>query len=99
MRRRHTIDRGAISKLSRALDMLRANGFESLTEAAIYFSVVEAELAGNYLDVSTGAKLTETPVSTFSRIAWSLHERGFFRYERDAADRRRRVMRANLDAA
>lgn len=99
MRRNHTIDREAISKLSEALSLLRANGFESLLEATVYFSVLEAELAGAYLDVTAGARLTGTPISTFSRIAWNLHERGLIHYERDATDRRRRVMRANLDTA
>ena len=93
------LDREAISKLSAALSLLRENGFESLLEVTVYFAVLEAELAGSYLDVTACATLTETPLSTFSRIAWNLHERGLIRFEGDARDRRRKVMRANLDTA
>src|SRR5690349_19405251 len=84
--KRLTLDREAISRLSEALGLLRSNGFESLLEATVYFVVVEAELAGSHIDISTGAQRAEAPISTFSRIAWSLYERGLIRYEPDVLD-------------
>ena len=96
-RTRATLDREAISKLSEALQMLRSNGFESLLEATVYFIVVEAELAGSYIDISTGAQRADAPISTFSKVVWTLYERGLIRYEPDVTDRRRKVLRANLD--
>lgn len=88
-----------ITATAAALRLLKAKGFSTLEEAVVYFGLAEAQLQGASHDICAGATLSCMPLSTFSRIAWSLHERGFLEYEPDPTDRRRKVLRVQMVAA
>ena len=83
-----------VLEVAAALRVIAANGFTSLDEARIFFSIAVAQIEGREHDVSSAAKLVGMPLSTFSRVAWGLHERGLLTYEATSSDRRRKYLRA-----
>jgi DNA-binding MarR family transcriptional regulator len=87
-----------IERIGGAIVAMRANGFTSLEEAWLFFTAAAAQLNGGTLDVSGLRDGTGIPMSTASRILWTLHERGLLSYQPDAGDRRRKLIHVNLEA-
>ena len=86
-----------IDRLSNAVTALRANGFESLTEADVFCRAAGGLPNGEPLDVSEICRATGLPISTGSRLVWGLHERGLLEYVPHATDRRRKLIRAKVE--
>ena len=92
------MNKKAVEQLSQVVSALRANRFETLTEAAIFCAAASATVDGNLSGVTEISHATKLPNSTVSRLVWDLSARGFLEYERDASDRRIKRVRARLDA-
>ena len=85
-----------VAQLVAAIALLRLNGFETVSEASLFFTIAAAEFNGGAIDISELSRTLEMPMSTASRLTWLLHERGLVEYESDAADRRRKIVHAKL---
>ena len=92
------MDEKAVEQLSTAVTGLRANHFESLTEAAIFCVAARATVDGKLCGVTEIGRAVKLPNSTVSRHIWTLSERGYLEYVRDSNDRRIRLVRAKLAA-
>lgn len=82
----------ALANLAASVALLRTNGFETLTEAAIFC----AALAGDQTMASI-VKALKLPFSTVSRVAYSLEQRGLLSYAPHPTDRRKKIVRANVE--
>ena len=92
------MDGKVFGQLSEAVTALRANGFETLTEAAIFCAAASATVNGKLSAVTEISRAVKLPNSTVSRLVWILSQRGYLEYVRDARDRRIRRVRAVLAA-
>ena len=92
------MDRKAVEQLTEAVTTLRANGFENLSEAAIFCAAASATVNDKLVGVSDLSRATDIPMSSASRYVWMLHERGLLEYTTHGRDRRLKLMRARLDA-
>jgi len=88
----------AVHQIHAAITMLRANGFDSLGEAAVFSTAAIAHVDGKPVGLSDIVRSLKMPFSSASRLAWGLVERGLLSYESHASDRRRKVIRANVEA-
>lgn len=86
-----------IETLAVTVTALRANGFESLTEADIFCTAAGGLPNGEPMDLSEICRALKLPISTGSRLVWGLHERGLLEYVPHASDRRRKLVRAKLE--
>jgi DNA-binding MarR family transcriptional regulator len=87
-----------VEQLSDAVTTLRANGFESLTAAALFCVAASATAKGTPIGVTEISRLTKLPVSTVSRLLWEMSQRGLLEYTTHGTDRRKRLVRVKLDA-
>jgi DNA-binding IclR family transcriptional regulator len=92
------MNKKAVEQLSRIVTTLRANGFENLSEVAIFCAAASATLEDNLIGVSDLSRAAGIPMSSASRYVWDLHERGLIEYTPQSTDRRLRLVRAKLDA-
>ena len=49
------------------------------------------------VSIATVVKALRSPFSTISRVAWELSERDLLTYERHPTDRRKKLLRSNLE--
>ena len=87
-----------VEQLSNAVAALRASGFHTLSEAAVFCAAASATAKSTPSGVTEISRVTELPISTVSRLIWQMSERGLLEYATDSKDRRVRVIGANLDA-
>ena len=92
------MNKKTVEQLSEAVTALRANGFETLAEAAIFCAAASATVDGKLSGVTEISRAAKLPNSTVSRLVWTLSQRGYLEYVRDASDRRIRRVRAQLAA-
>lgn len=88
----------AVEQLSDAVLALRANRFETLSEAAIFCVAASATVDGELSGVTEISRAVQLPNSTVSRLVWHLSRRGLLEYVRDDQDRRVKLVRAKVDA-
>jgi DNA-binding MarR family transcriptional regulator len=91
------MNKKAVEQLTEAVIALRANGFESLSEAAVFCAAANATVNDEPLGVSDIARATNIPMSSASRYVWDLQERGLVEYVSHQKDRRMKLVRARLD--
>jgi hypothetical protein len=92
------MDKEAVEQISEAVSTLRANGFENLSEAAIFWATASATVNDKLIGISDLSRASDIPMSSVSRYVWVLHERGLLEYTSSSGDRRLKLMRARLDA-
>jgi DNA-binding IclR family transcriptional regulator len=92
------MNKKAVEQLSEAVTTLRANGFENLSEAAIFCAAANATVNDRLVGISDLSRASDIPMSSASRYVWLLHERGLLEYTTRSGDRRLKLMRARLDA-
>lgn len=92
------MNKKAVEQLADAIRQLRANGFESLSEAAVFFTAATATVNDALYGVTEISLASDLPNSTVSRLVWVLSERGLLEYTSHAKDRRIKLVRARLDA-
>src|SRR5262245_61586252 len=92
------MNKKAVEQLSEVVSALRANRFETLSEAAIFSVAATATADGKLCGVSEISRAVRLPVSTVSRLIWTLSNRGLLEYTSDHRDRRVRLVRARFDA-
>jgi DNA-binding MarR family transcriptional regulator len=85
-------------ELVAGLDALRANGFKTTAESAVFCAAARATIVGEPPDLGEISDATQIPYTSVSRILWDLSQRGLVEYGADAADRRRKVIRAKVEA-
>ena len=85
--------RPELAHLPAAIETLRKNGFESMTEAGIFCAVLAEETT-----IATIVKKLKLPFSTVSRVAYALEQRGLLTYTPHPTDRRKKLVHANLGA-
>lgn len=81
--------------IARAVALLLAldkHGVNTIAEARVLFAAAELETP-SVRDLSAATGL---PFTSVSRIGWKLVKGGWFRYEADGGDRRKRLVRVNL---
>lgn len=78
-----------VRQMAAAARRLEARGFESVTEARIYYEVAASD---GGVPVCELARLLRRPNSTTSRVAYGLVERGLLDYRFPKEDRRKRVL-------
>jgi len=86
-----------IRSMAQACRQLHELGFNTVAEALVFFATAEAT-NGTAPNVTAIRDRTGLPMSTVSRVAWGLRDRGLFDYEPDPKDRRQTVVRANVGA-
>ena len=87
-----------VEQLTNAVAALRANGFDTLAEAAVFCAAATATAKSTLIGVTEITRITQLPISTVSRLIWGLSERGLLEYATDPKDRRMRLIRAKLEA-
>ena len=87
-----------VKHLSSAVRALRANRFDTLSEAAVFCAAADATAAGAPIGVTEISRAVRRPISTVSRHLWELSQRGLLEYTTDIKDRRIRRVRAKLEA-
>ena len=88
----------AVEQISEVVNALRANGFESLAEAAVFCAAARATVDGELCGAAEISHAAQLPNSTVSRLVWVLSKRGLLDYVRDSGDWRIRRVLAKLDA-
>ena len=92
------MNKKAVDQLANAVTALRANGFETLSEAVVYCAAATATANGAPSGVSEISRVAELPISTVSRLLWEMSQRGLLEYTTHINDRRRKLVRAKLEA-
>ena len=92
------MNKKAVDQLCEAVATLRANHFEILSEARVFCAVAAATLDGALSKVTEISRVTRLPLSTVSRLILDMSKRGLLEYTTDSKDRRRRLVRAKLEA-
>ena len=93
------MNKKAVEQLTEAVTTLRANGFENLSQAAIFCVAAGATVNDRLVGVSDLSRACDIPMSTASRYLWLLHERGLIEYTGPSGgDRRLKLVRVRLDA-
>ena len=92
------MNKKAVEQLSNAVTALRANGIETVSEATVFCAAATATANGAPSGVSEISRATKLPISTVSRLIWDMSRRGLLEYMTDSKDRRKRLVRAKLDA-
>jgi hypothetical protein len=92
-----TVNKKAIERLAEDVTSLRACGFESLAEVAVFFEVAIATMNSKLSGVTEISRAVKLPNSTVSRHLWELNRRGFLDYATDPKDRRVKRIRARLE--
>ena len=87
-----------VEQLSNAVTALRASGFETLSEAAVFCAAAAATAKGKLSGVTEISLVAKLPISTVSRLIWELSQRGLIEYTADIKDRRMKRVRAKLEA-
>jgi DNA-binding MarR family transcriptional regulator len=82
----------AFASLADSVALLRTNGFETITEAAIFCAAL-----GEPTTLAQITKSLKLPFSSASRIAWALEQRGLLSYHAHPTDRRMKLIRANVE--
>jgi len=88
----------AVEQITEAVTTLRAMGFDSLSEAAIFCAAAGATANDKPIGVSDLSRATDIPLSSVSRYVWTLLQRGLLEYTTQSRDRRLRLVRATPDA-
>jgi DNA-binding MarR family transcriptional regulator len=91
------VNKKAVERLCEGVTALRANGFETLAEVAVFFEVAIATMNSKLSGVTEISRALDLPNSTVSRHVWDLSQRGFLEYTADPKDRRVKLIRARLD--
>ena len=92
------MNKKAVEQLSNAVAALRANGFDTLSEAAVFCAAAGATADGAPIGVIEISRLTKLPASTASRLLWEMNQRGLLEYITNLQDRRMKRVRAKLEA-
>ncbi len=92
------MNKKAVEQLSNVVTALRANGFETLAEAAVFCCAATATAKGKLGTVGELSRITKLPATLVSRVVWDLSQRGLLEYTAHSTDRRRKLVRAKLDA-
>ena len=87
-----------VEQLVNTVTALRASGFDTLSEAAVFCAAATATAKGTLSGVTEISRVTRLPISTVSRHIWELSQRGLLEYTTSIDDRRVRLVRAKLDA-
>ena len=93
-----TMNKKDVEQLSSAVTALRASGFETLSEAAVFCAAATATANGKLSGITEISLVARLPISTVSRLIWELSQRGLIEYTTDSKDRRMRRVRAKLEA-
>jgi DNA-binding MarR family transcriptional regulator len=81
-----------MGRIADSVRALRKLGIDSMAEAAVFCEA--ASTAESTL--GSIARTLTFPVSTVSRVAYALEQRGLVRYEPHPTDRRKKFLRANV---
>ena len=92
------MNKRAVEQLCNAVGTLRANQFDTLAEAAVFCAAAAATAKGTLRGVTEISRVTKLLNSTVSRLLWEIGQRGLLEYTTDITDRRKRLIRAKLDA-
>ena len=92
------VNEQALEQISAVVTALRANGFESLAEAAVFLTAARATLVGEHCGVPEIIRAAQLPNNTVSRLVWVLSRRGLFDCERDDGGSRITRVFAKLEA-
>ena len=95
---KRTMNKKDVEQLSNAVTALRASGFETLSEAAVFCAAATATAKGKLSGITEISLVAKLPISTVSRLIWELSQRGLIEYTTDAKDRRMKRVRAKLEA-
>ena len=87
-----------VEHLCDAVTALRANRFDTISEAAIFCAAASATASGTLSGVTEISRVTRLPLATVSRHILAMSDRGLLEYTTDTKDRRMRLIRAKLEA-
>ena len=71
-----------VEQLSNAVTALRAIGFETLSEAAVFCAAATATAKGILSGVTDIGRVAGLPTSTVSRLIWEMSQRGLLESRR-----------------
>lgn len=84
-----------LRQLGAAVRTLQTLNIESVGEARVFAAALEGDDGKTIGEI---VKSTGMPFSTVSRVAWALEQRNLVSYGAHATDRRKKIVRANVQA-